>query len=72
MREKIASLYSEVVGYAGKPSGAQLANLNLLKTRMVEANSKVETVVKKSEALNKQLLKAKIAKTIVATLNEKA
>ena len=72
LREKIASLYGEVVGYAGKPSGAQMANLNLLKTRLTEAGAKVKTVVQKSDALNKQLLKAKIDKIIVATLNEKA
>ena len=72
LREKIASLYGEVVGYAGKPSGAQLANLNLLKTKLTAAGTKVKTVVQKSEALNKELLKAKIEKTIVATLNERA
>ena len=72
LREKIASLYGEVVGYAGKPSGAQMANLNLLKTRLTEAGAKVKTVVQKSDELNKQLLKAKIDKIIVATLNEKA
>ena len=66
LREKIAALYGEVAGYAGKPSGAQLANLSLLSKKLNEAKTKVEMSVKKSEDLNKVLEKAKIPKKIMA------
>jgi photosystem II stability/assembly factor-like uncharacterized protein len=66
LREKIAALYGEVASYAGKPSGAQLANLSLLNKKLTEAKTKVEVSVKKSEDLNKVLEKAKITKKIMA------
>ncbi|MBK9736073.1 MAG: hypothetical protein IPO92_14385 [Saprospiraceae bacterium] len=69
LREKIATLYSEVVGYAGKPSGAQLANLNLLVTKLTDARAKVKSVVDKAETLNKLLIKAKIDKKIISGIN---
>ena len=55
-----------MAGYAGKPSGAQLANLSLLSKKLNEAKTKVEMSVKKSEDLNKVLEKAKIPKKIMA------
>ncbi|MGB4838696.1 MAG: hypothetical protein WBP08_06850 [Saprospiraceae bacterium] len=69
LREKIATLYGEVAGYAGKPSGAQIGNLALLSSKLTEAKAKVEMSVKKSETLNKQLEKAKINKQIIAREN---
>jgi photosystem II stability/assembly factor-like uncharacterized protein len=72
LREKIATLYGEVVGYAGKPSGAQLSNLVLLTKRYSEAKSKIGTIISKSEALNKMLEKAKIDKRIISRINQGA
>ncbi len=69
LREKIASLYGEVAGYAGKPSGAQLSNLGLLTKKLEAAKVKIEATVKKSETINKLLEKAKINKKIVAREN---
>ncbi len=44
LREKIATLYSEVAGYFGRPSNAQMANLNVLETRLKDAQAKFETI----------------------------
>ncbi|MBK8348784.1 MAG: hypothetical protein IPL08_14650 [Saprospiraceae bacterium] len=72
LREKIANLYGEVIGYAGKPSNAQLSNLNLLTTRLNEAKGKINAVIQKAEVLNNILDKAKIEKRILARLNDGA
>ena len=72
LREKIAKLYGEVIGYAGKPSNAQLSNLNLLTTRLNEAKGKINAVIQKAEVLNNILDKAKIEKRILARLNDGA
>ncbi len=69
LREKIATLYGEVVGYAGKPSNAQMANLNLLTGRLNGAKEKVKVVADKAELLNQKLEKAKIDKKIIAVNN---
>ena len=44
MREKIGSLYSEVAGYYGKPSTAQMENLTVLSQRFDEAEAKFEAI----------------------------
>lgn len=72
LREKIATLYGEVIGYAGKPSNAQLANLRLLTSRLQDAKVKVNNVVQKSDELNNKLSKAKIDKKIIALNNNGA
>ncbi len=57
LREKIASLYGEVAGYSGKPSKAQLANLDLLKSqleeRKVEWGKQMEVIKKLNTLLEK-------------------
>jgi len=67
IREKLSNLYGEVVGYAGKPTGAQMENLNLMKSKISEAKTKIENVRKKTEEINGMLQKAGIAKRILAT-----
>lgn len=44
LREKIASLYSEVANYYGRPSNAQMANLTVLENRLNEAKAQFETI----------------------------
>lgn len=58
LREKIASLYSEVAGYAGKPSQAQLKNMVLLKEQLEMASNEVENLLERLPALNQQLEQA--------------
>jgi photosystem II stability/assembly factor-like uncharacterized protein len=41
LREKITGLYSEIAGYSGKPSGAQLASLGVLNAKVTDAISKI-------------------------------
>ena len=72
LREKLASLYSEVVSYAGKPSGAQLDNLNLLSAKIEDARAKVKSITDKTEMINAELQKAKVDKQIKFRLNEGA
>lgn len=67
IREKLANLYSEVVGYAGKPTGAQIENLSLMKSKISDAKTKIENIRKKSEGINTLLEKAGISKKILAT-----
>ena len=61
LREKISSLYSEVVGYAGRPSNAQLDNLIVLADKLKEATAKFETIKSKMATVNAGLTKAKLA-----------
>ncbi len=42
LREKIAGLFSEVSGYAGRPSNAQITNLAVLDTKLKNAQAKFE------------------------------
>lgn len=72
LREKIATLYGEVVGYAGKPSNAQLSNLDMLKNRLQNSTLKVDEIIKKADLINKQLEKAKIEQRIKSRLNDGA
>ncbi len=46
LREKIASLYSEVAAYYGKPSEAQLLNLKLMEEKLADAKTKFEIIKK--------------------------
>ncbi len=59
LREKISTLYGEVIGYSGRPTNAQLANLELLNSKLDAAKVKVSALVKKSVMLNTQLQKMK-------------
>jgi photosystem II stability/assembly factor-like uncharacterized protein len=44
LREKIAGLFGEVAGYAGRPSNAQLTNLTVLETKLKDAQTKFESM----------------------------
>ncbi|MCO6493671.1 MAG: hypothetical protein J5I98_34945 [Phaeodactylibacter sp.] len=55
LREKIASLYSAVAGYAGRPSNAQLQNLQLLSSQLEAAQAKMEGVLDGLGRLNAAL-----------------
>lgn len=57
LREKIASLYGEVAGYAGRPSNAQLQNLKLLFSQLEAAQAKMEGVLERLSNLNAALSK---------------
>jgi len=70
-REKLAGLYSEVAGYAGRPSNAQMASITVLEGRFNEAKAKVEGF--KSNQLiklNAQLVKLKLEEIKVRTFEE--
>jgi photosystem II stability/assembly factor-like uncharacterized protein len=55
LREKIANLYAEVAGYAGRPSQAQLQNMQLLLPQLEAAQAKVQGMGNKLAELNKAL-----------------
>jgi photosystem II stability/assembly factor-like uncharacterized protein len=60
LREKIANLYSEVAGYAGPPTNAQLERLTGLETELKAAESAVGSMLANDlPKLNAQLTKAK-------------
>ena len=55
LREKIADLYSEVAGYLGKPSNAQLEALELRQRELKEAISAIDELMRQLPKINKQL-----------------
>ena len=55
LREKIAALYGEVAGYAGRPSNAQLQNLKLLSSQLEAAQGKMDGLLARLAALNAAL-----------------
>jgi uncharacterized protein with von Willebrand factor type A (vWA) domain len=60
LREKLANLYSEVAGYYGRPSGAQLANVKIMDTKLKEAQTALEAMKAKQLAdMNVKFAKAK-------------
>jgi hypothetical protein len=61
LREKIASLYGEVAGYAGRPSQAQLENMALLLGQLQAAQSKFASLEPKRAELNQALAAAGLA-----------
>jgi hypothetical protein len=60
LREKIAGLYGEVLGYAGKPTNAQLKNLDMLQGKLKDASAKIKNLETKAETINQLLGKNKI------------
>ena len=60
LREKIANLYGQVLSYAGKPTNAQLKNLDLLQGKLNEAKTKIKNLEAKAETINQLLEKNKI------------
>jgi hypothetical protein len=55
LREKIAELYSEVAGYLGKPSNAQLEALALRQRELEEAIAGIDELMRQLPKINKQL-----------------
>lgn len=70
LREKISSLYGEVVGFDGKPSVAQLENLKVLATKLADANSKVDALKTKLSEINSKLVKAKLPEITLRSFDE--
>ena len=66
LREKIASLYSEIISYPGLPSNAQLKNLELLQKEMEVSNQEVKKHIEAAKAKNEVLEKAKLIQWITA------
>jgi hypothetical protein len=58
LREKISSLYSEVAGYTGKPTGAQLASLVVLGDKLKTALNQIESFRNTFSKLEPLLAKA--------------
>lgn len=59
LREKLSSLYSEVAGYYGRPSTAQLKNLTLMEDKVNAAQKELDALLQKPFAdLNKKLTAA--------------
>ncbi|MCB0656993.1 MAG: hypothetical protein KDC57_12700, partial [Saprospiraceae bacterium] len=59
LREKISTLYSEVVGYNGRPTDAQMQNLALLSGKLADAQKQMESVHSQLSVINGLLTKAK-------------
>jgi hypothetical protein len=70
-REKLASLFSEISGYAGRPSNAQMANVKVLEERFNDAKTKIEGFkTNQLTKLNAQLLKLKMEEIKLRSLEE--
>ncbi|MCB9267569.1 MAG: hypothetical protein H6558_21300 [Lewinellaceae bacterium] len=70
LREKIASLYSEVAGYAGRPSNAQMENLELLSSRLEAAQQKMGGVLERLAGLNAVLAKEGLPEVVYRSKEE--
>ncbi|SFF27846.1 WD40/YVTN/BNR-like repeat-containing protein [Thermoflexibacter ruber] len=71
LREKIATLYSEVAGYYGRPSNAQLSNLALLEGKLKTAQSEVDSFKSKILlTINTQLAKLKLEEIKLRSFEE--
>lgn len=55
LREKIATLYGEVTGYAGEPSNAQMQNFKLLTGKLKEAQAEMVGLMTQMKAINTAL-----------------
>ena len=62
LREKIAALYGNVAGYVGKPSNAQVKNMELLDSELQDAQTTLNELMPELEKLNKDLEKANMPK----------
>lgn len=70
LREKLANLYGEVAGFAGRPSTAQMANLKVMEEQLNTAKSKVEAWKAQLTALTPALLKAQLPEFKFKTFDE--
>lgn len=55
LREKIMSLYGAITGYAGRPTNAQMDNLELLEGKLKEAETALSTLMEQLPQINKIL-----------------
>lgn len=62
LREKIASLYSDVAGYAGKPSNAQMQSLKQLTSQLETAHQKMKGMMDRLEQINQALAAKNLSK----------
>jgi photosystem II stability/assembly factor-like uncharacterized protein len=70
-REKLASLFSQVSGYAGRPSNAQMASVKVMTDRFEEAKTKIEGFkTTQLPKLNAQLLKLKMQEIKLRSFEE--
>ncbi len=70
LREKISSLYGEVVGFAGRPTNAQMANLKVLEEKLNDAKSKIEGWKNQLSTLAPAMLKAQLPEIKVRSFEE--
>ncbi len=71
LREKIASLYSEVAGYYGRPSNAQLSNLAVLEGKLKSSQNEIDNFKSKTlPTINAQLSKLKLEEIKVRSFEE--
>jgi photosystem II stability/assembly factor-like uncharacterized protein len=60
LREKISTVYGEVVGYAGRPTNAQLDNMKVLNDQLSAAKTKLDALKAKLTTINAALMKANL------------
>jgi hypothetical protein len=71
LREKLSSLYSEVAGYYGRPSNAQLKNLTLMEDKVNAAQKELDLLLQKPLIdLNKKLTAAKLPVIALRSFDE--
>lgn len=66
LREKISSLYSEILSYPGVPSNAQLKNIEVLQKEFEQIKSEIENHVLTAKAKNKLLKENNILNRILS------
>ncbi|MFZ1705571.1 MAG: hypothetical protein WAT79_14575 [Saprospiraceae bacterium] len=72
LREKLASLYSEIVNYPGQPSQAQLKSMLVLEKSLNTAIISIQEMEKEAKDINVKLKKEKISTTIQSMREERA
>ncbi|MCP9767128.1 hypothetical protein EGI22_04345 [Lacihabitans sp. LS3-19] len=60
LREKISGLFSEILGYTGRPTNAQLSSLKVLDEKLGEAKVKMEGLKSQISKLTPAMAKAKL------------
>jgi photosystem II stability/assembly factor-like uncharacterized protein len=71
LREKMGNLFAQIVGYAGRPSNAQLSNIKLLEENLNTAKAKLETIKTTQLAkLTPQLVKLKLEEIKLRSFDE--
>lgn len=70
LREKLASLYSSVTGFEGRPTASQLARLAALKRQLAAARQRVEALQSREVAALNSALQTKKMQPLVALSKE--